>query len=229
MSNKTSSAAVTLERAQAIAAEQPGLFRLFWLFVLASLAGDLIEVAFWWLTRGELISRSSLVLGPFSLVWGLGAVLLTVALHPLMAQGNLVIFAAGTLLGGGYEYICSWFQERAFGVCFWDYSHLPFNLNGRINLMFCLFWGLAAVAWVRVVHPMLCLLITRMPRRLAPWITAAMALFLAASTALSAAALVRMDHRRSGVPAAGPVQMFLDERFPDQWLQQRYPNMGFLD
>lgn len=224
--NRTS--AITLEQARALAAEQLTCFRLFWLFVIAGFLGDWIEVVFWLLTRGQLISRSSLVFGPFSLVWGLGAVVLTLALHPLSGRSVPVLFAAGALLGGGYEYLCSWFQERAFGVCFWDYSHLPFNLNGRVNLMFCLFWGLAAVAWVRVVCPLLCLLIERVPRRPARWLTAAMALFLALSTVLSAAALVRMDQRRAGVPASNPAAVFLDEHFPDQRLHERYPNMGLL-
>ena len=35
-------------------------YRVFWLFLIAGFVGDLIEVAFWLLTRGELISRSSL-------------------------------------------------------------------------------------------------------------------------------------------------------------------------
>ena len=144
---------------------------------MASFLGDLIEVVFWLVTRGELISRSSLVYGPFSLVWGFGAVLLTLVFHKLQDQGNIQIFLLGTALGGVYEYICSWFQEWAFGVCFWDYSHLPFNLNGRINLVFCLFWGAVAVLWVRLVYPGLCRLISAIPRRVGKKLAAGMAVF----------------------------------------------------
>lgn len=209
-------------------AQQVTLFRLFWLFVLASLLGDLAETVFWLITRGELISRSSLIYGPFSLVWGLGAVLLTLVLHPLTGRNNLILFTAGTLLGGAYEYLCSWFQEWAFGVCFWDYSHLPFNLNGRVNLVFCLFWGVAAVIWIRLLLPVLCRFIDRIPRDHARRLTAALAVFLVFSTVISAAALVRMDQRRAGVPASGPAAIYLDEHYPDQRLRDRYPNMGLL-
>ncbi len=227
--NRPSAAALTRQDARSVAQPPSTLFCLFWLFALAGVLGDVIEVIFWLVTRGELISRSSLVYGPFSMVWGLGAVLLTLALHPVARSSAFTLFAAGALLGGVYEYLCSWFQEWAFGACFWDYSHLPFNLNGRINLIFCLFWGLAAVAWVRVVHPLLCLFIARLSQlRAARWLTAALAVFLILTTALSAAALVRMDRRRAGVPASNPVALYLDERFPDAWLQQRYQNMGLL-
>lgn len=222
--NRTSAAC--LQQGRALATERLTCFRLFWLFVLAGFLGDWIEVVFWLLTRGELTSRSSLVYGPFSLVWGLGAVVLTLALHPIAGRSAPVLFAAGAVLGGGYEYLCSWFQERVFGVYFWDYSHLPFNLNGRINLIFCLFWGLAAVAWVRVACPLLCLLIDRIPRRLARQLTIVLLAFLIFSTTVSAAALVRMEQRRAGVPASNPIALCLDERFPDQRLYDRYPSMG---
>ena len=221
-------AAQALREGQQTATRQLTLFRLFWLFVLSSFLGDLIEVAFWALTRGELVSRSSLLWGPFSLVWGLGAVVLTLALHPLQGQNNLVLFTAGALLGGGYEYLCAWFQEWAFGACFWDYSHLPFNLHGRVNLVFCLFWGLAAVAWIRVILPLFSLWIHRIWKGHTRLLTGLLAAFLLVSTTLSAAALIRIGQRQDGIPAYNPVQTFLDERFPDQRLQERYPYMGLI-
>ncbi len=219
----------TGEAARAAAAKPLTLYRMFWLFLIAGIVGDLIEVVFWLVTRGELISRSSLVYGPFSVVWGLGAVLLTLAFHRMDDQGAGRILLTGTVLGGAYEYICSWVQEVLFGACFWDYRHLPFNLNGRVNLVFCLFWGVAALVWVRLVYPSLCLFIDRVPPKRGKQMVRLAALFLACSTALSAAALCRMDQRHKGVPASGPVTQFLDETYPDSWLKDRYPNMGILD
>ena len=222
-------AAPARELAREAAAKPLTPYRVFWLFLIAGVAGDLVEVVFWLLTRGELISRSSLVYGPFSLVWAMGAVLLTLAFHRMDDQSPARIILAGTVLGGVYEYICSWVQEALFGACFWDYRHLPFNLNGRVNLVFCLFWGLAALAWVRAAYPALCLLIDRVPLPRGKRMVRAAALFLACSTVLSAAALCRMDQRRRDVPASGAVAQFLDETYPDSFLKERYPNMGILD
>ncbi len=217
------------EEAGAETARPLTVYRVFWLFLIAGVVGDLIEVVFWLVTRGELISRSSLLYGPFSLVWGLAAVLLTLVFHRMDDQSAGKIFAVGTVLGGVYEYICSWVQEALFGACFWDYRHLPLNLNGRINLVFCLFWGAAALVWVQSVYPALCAAIDRVPRRTGRRIVRAAALFLVCSTALSAAALCRMDQRRREVPASGTVTRFLDEVYPDSRLKDRYPNMGILD
>ena len=204
------------------------LNRVFWVFLIAGVAGDFIEVAFWLLTRGELTSRSSLLYGPFSIVWGAGAVLLTLVFHRMDDQSAGRIFMTGTVLGGVYEYICSWLQEALFGACFWDYRHLPLNLNGRVNLVFCLFWGAIAIVWVRMAYPALCAFVGRIPRLQGRRLAALSAAFLIFSAVLSAAALCRMSQRQEGVPALGAVTRFLDERFPDNVLHARYPNMGIL-
>ena len=139
------------------------LYWVFWLFLIAGVAGDLVEIVFWLVTRGELTSRSSLIYGQFSIVWGAGAVLLTLVFHRMDSRSTPRIFLAGTLLGGVYEYVCSLLQEKLFGACFWDYRHLPFNLDGRVNLVFCLFWGAAAVLWVRAACPALYRFVARIP------------------------------------------------------------------
>ncbi|MFQ8758821.1 MAG: putative ABC transporter permease [Intestinimonas sp.] len=67
---------------------------------IASFLGAITETLFMLLTRGELQNRSGLIYGQFSLVWGLGAVLFTVCFHRLTGRRDLVIFLAGTVLGG---------------------------------------------------------------------------------------------------------------------------------
>ena len=219
-------AARPAKTAQASAVRAPlTLYRMFWLFLIAGILGDFIEVVFWLATRGELTSRSSLLYGPFSIVWGMGAVLLTLVFHRMDDLSPARIFMTGAMLGGLYEYICSLIQELLFGACFWDYRHLPLNLNGRVHLVFCLFWGMAAVAWVRLICPALFRFIEYIPRQRGRSIARAAALFLAFSALLSAGALGRMDQRQRDIPASGAVSRFLDEAYPDSVLHSRYPNM----
>ena len=109
------------------------------------------------------MSRSSVVYGPFSIVWGLGCVLLTAFLYPYREKNDRYIFLAGTILGGAYEYICSVFSELVFGTVFWDYSAIPFNLGGRINLLYCFFWGIVAVVWLKMLYPILSGWIEKLP------------------------------------------------------------------
>ena len=89
-----------------------------------------------------------MVWGDFSIVWGLAIAAVTALLYKYRNRSQQFLFWMGTFLGGAYEYICSVFTEIVFGTVFWDYSDIPFNLGGRINLLYCFFWGFAAVALV---------------------------------------------------------------------------------
>ena len=140
-----------------------GFYKLACLFFLGSLLGDITETIFCYITMGELMSRSSVVYGPFSIVWGMGCVLLTLILYQYRERSDSFIFLFGTFLGGAYEYICSVLGELFFGTIFWDYSGIPFNLGGRINLLYCFFWGIAAVVWMKFLYPRLSALIERIP------------------------------------------------------------------
>ena len=202
-----------------------GFYKLFWLFLIGAFVGDLIETVFVWGTSGVLMSRSSLLYGPFSVVWGLGAAILTVVLRGLMDKSDRYIFVGGALMGGVYEYMCSVVTEKLFGKVFWDYSKIPFNLNGRINLLYCVFWGTAAVVWVKEVYPRISALIEKIPMKVGKVLTWVLVVLLAVDVALSCMALGRMDQREKGIPATNAVQQFLDEQYPDEYLTQRYQNM----
>ncbi len=86
-------------------------------------------------------------------MWGLAIAAVTQLLYRYKDSPASWLFVTGTLLGGAYEYLCSVFTEVVFGAVFWDYSAIPFNLGGRINLLYCFFWGFAAIAWFKVLYP----------------------------------------------------------------------------
>ena len=55
--------------------------QLFWLFLIGAFLGDIIETIFCHATTGVWMSRSSLVWGHFSVVWGLAAAFITALLY----------------------------------------------------------------------------------------------------------------------------------------------------
>ncbi len=117
---------------------------LVWLFVIGAFPRRRGGDALLPVTAGVWMSRSSLVWGPFSVVWGLALVMAAVLLRGAEERSDRSIFLFGFVLGGAYEYLCSAVGEMLFGVIFWDYSGFKFNLGGRVNLLYCFFWGIAA-------------------------------------------------------------------------------------
>ena len=205
-------------------AEGCGFFKLASLFIIGAFIGDIVETIFCLITTGRLMSRSSLVWGPFSIVWGLAIAAATALLYKDREKPDRHLFVIGTVLGGAYEYICSVFTELVFGKVFWDYSKIPFNLGGRINLLYCFFWGIAAVIWIKNLYPLFSGWIEKIPVLWGYAITWMLVAFMAVNIAVSSMALVRYDRRAEGRPPRNAVEQLIDERFNDTRMEKIYPN-----
>ncbi len=200
------------------------VYKVLWLFVIGAFLGDITETIYCRITAGVWMSRSSVVWGPFSIVWGLAIALFTVLLYKYKDSSDRVLFFAGTVLGGAYEYVCSVFTEIVFGKVFWDYSHIRFNLGGRINLLYCFFWGIAAVVWIKGIYPKVSAWIEKTPIKLGKILSWIMIVFMCCNMAVSSMALVRSTQRQNGIPVEHTWQKIMDERFDDERLSRIYPN-----
>ena len=215
---------------ETVFAEGCSFYKLVSLFFIGAFLGDITETIFCLITAGKLMSRSSVVYGPFSIVWGLGCAFLTAILYRIRNKNDSYIFIAGTLLGGVYEYICSVFTELVFGTVFWDYSKFAFNLGGRINLLYCFFWGIAAVVWMKLLYPRLSTWIEKIPMKAGKIICTVMLVFMIFDCLLSAMALDRYTERNTtGKQAQNEVESFLDEHFGDERMERIYPNAKIVD
>ena len=213
------------ERARAeVFAQGACFYKIFWLFFIGAFLGDVTETIFCYVTAGELMSRSSVVWGPFSLVWGIALGAATALLYQYRNRSDRFLFLAGTFLGGAYEYLCSVVTERVFGTVFWDYSAIPFNLGGRINLLYCFFWGIAAVVWIKGLYPVFSRWIEKIPMRSGKWLTWALVAFMAANIGMSTLALARYDQRCRGVEAEASWQIYMDDHYDDAKIRRIYPN-----
>lgn len=234
----TAEAAVS--KVKDVFAEGCCFYKLVGLFFLGSFLGDVVETIFCYMTTGVIMSRSSVVYGPFSIVWGLGCAMLTAFLYKYKDKSDRYIFISGTVLGGAYEYICSVFTEMVFGTIFWDYSGLPFNLGGRINLLYCFFWGVAALVWLKGVYPVLSKLIEKIPKKAGTVGTWILIVLMVMNMGISGMALARYSTRQTAevssqtTPAQSTVKKnaidaFLDEHFPDSRMERVYPNAKMVD
>ena len=201
------------------------LDKIIWIFFLSAFFGDLIETVYVKLTADIWMSRSSVLYGPFSIVWGVGAALLTVLLHGFSRKEDRYIFLGGFFLGGTYEYLCSVFTEVFFGTTFWDYSDMPFNIGGRTNLLFCIFWGILALVWVKICYPPISRQIERIPPvtgKILTWVCVAL---MVCDILISMMAMIRYVERAEGLPAGNRIEAFVDGQYPDAMIEWVWPNL----
>lgn len=201
-----------------------GFHKIVWIFFLGAFLGDIVETIFCWATTGRIMSRSSVVYGPFSLVWGIGVAGFTMLLYRYRNKDGWNLFIAGTFLGGAYEYICSVFTELCFGTVFWDYSGIPFNLGGRINLLYCFFWGIAAVIWMKFLYPLFSKWIEKIPRKAGKPLTYVIVVFMIGNIVISAGALARYSERTQGMAPENQAEEWLDSHFDNERMERIYPN-----
>ena len=203
--------------------------KLFWLFVIGSFVGFVLETIWCLVTAHHFEVRVGLVLGPFIPVYGIGAVALTLALYRLRSRRELLIFFVAALAGGLVEYLSSLFQELALGTISWEYSDTPLNVGGRTNLMFSLIWGVLGLVWIKDVYPRLSGLIERIPARWGRPLTAVLAVFMVVDCLFSMSAVTRRADRAEHIPPANAYEAWIDRAFPDDYLTLIFPHMIYVD
>lgn len=200
-------------------------YKLFLIFMIGGILGDIIEVLYCRYSMGRFMSRSSVVWGEFSIVWGLAFALATLLLSRYQNRSNTYLFFFGTVMGGAFEYICSVFTEYFFGTIFWDYSKIPFNINGRINLLFCFFWGFATIVFVKLIYPYLSKWIESIPKKIGLIVSNLLIIFVVIDLLVTGCAMLRYNNRLDGVKATNVVEKLCDKYFDDDYMHNRWKNM----
>ncbi|MGL5677626.1 MAG: putative ABC transporter permease [Cellulosilyticaceae bacterium] len=217
------------EREQDHFAKGLNFYKLFCIFFIGCIVGVVVEVLWCLATRHYYESRVGLIYGPFNLVYGFGALAMAVGLYWMRHKRDFTIFWGGVVIGSVIEYICSWVQEIMFGSISWNYTSFPFNLDGRINLLYSFFWGILAIIWIKFIYPLMMKGILRIPNRVGKVLTWVLLVFMVFNTVMSALAVERWAMRREGKATDKPIWEYFDKHFPDEKMQDTFPNMIFVE
>ena len=201
-------------------------FNLFWIFVIVSVVGLFGETIVSFFRDGAWESRAGLVFGPFSPIYGVGAVLITITLNPLYDKSPIALFVVASIIGATFEYLAGWFFESAFGIVAWSYEGQFLNFHGHTCLLMACIWGLAGLVWMRCALPLVMDILGLIPQdaRAAVPITVAAIMFI--DIALTIGALDCWYLRTAGAPVETPQQAFFAQFFDDQFMQSRFETMS---
>lgn len=205
-------------------------YKLFWLFVIGSVIGCIMETIVGFVYNGGHFEyRVGLVYGPFIPVYGIGAVMMTLALYKFSHARMWIVFVVSAFVGATFEYLTSYFQQLLFGSVSWDYSNQWFNLFGRTSLFYALIWGVLGIAWAKFIYPFMSMLIEKLPKSMGKLLTIVLCIFMVYDCVISCLAQWRYNERQQQLPASNIIEEFLDEQFPDEYLDMIYPHMEHLD
>lgn len=135
---------------------------IFLYFIIYAFFGWTYETLLCSILQKSFVNRGFLN-GPLCPVYGFGSLLVIYSLGSV--SGNLyLLFLGSAVLTTVLEYITSFLLEKLFATKWWDYSHLKYNLNGRVCVAGSLVFGLLSVLLIRLFHPAVKRLIDEIPK-----------------------------------------------------------------
>ncbi|MDO4393905.1 MAG: putative ABC transporter permease [Bacillota bacterium] len=137
------------------------MLTLLLMFAIYGVMGWMTEVIFFTLKTGKFVNRGFLN-GPICPLYGFGVVGVVIIMSPL-EDNTILLFIGSMLFCTLIEFITGVILKKLFHDTWWDYSNEPFNIGGYVCLRFSIMWGLACVAVIRVLHPVVIDVIEIMP------------------------------------------------------------------
>ena len=98
------------------------------------------------------IVNSGFLKGPVCPIYGFGALIMLLTLNNLK-ENIVLLFIVAFFVLSVWEYLVGIFLEKVFKTKYWDYSHLKFNIQGRVCLKNSIYWGVLGVVFIELIHP----------------------------------------------------------------------------
>lgn len=168
--------------------------------------------------------RRGLLYGPFSPIYGVGLLLIT----NFFAERNLSkekIFAYIAILGGGFEYIISFLQEKFINTTSWDYSNQFLNINGRTTIPIMIGWGLAGLIYICYIYPKLSNIIEKLSCKFSKKVNRILFVLICIDMAITFTALGRQALRWKNIKPYTFIGEIYDKVYTDDYLKKRFNNM----
>ena len=121
------------------------------LFLFTCFIGWFWEVLWEFLKNGNLINSGTMH-GPWLPIYGSGTLLIYLLLNEYREK-KWLIFIGSFVICTVSEYVTSIYLEYVYGMSWWNYTDKPFNINGRINLLYSLAFGVSGLLVIYKIVP----------------------------------------------------------------------------
>lgn len=196
--------------------------KVFWLFVIGSIIGYVLEMTVGFIEKGYFESRQGLIYGPFIPVYGIGVIIFYLIIPKI--KDKRAIFIISMILGGTIEFLCSYVQEKCFGTISWDYSNMWFNIGGRTSVFYCVLWGIGGLLASQFIFPLIQKTQKYQENIYFKIITTVMAIFMLFDITISCLAGNRQEERMKQMKASNKIEVLLDQYYPDDKMNKIYTN-----
>jgi len=136
--------------------------------------------------------NSGFLNGPICPIYGCGAIIMILCLNSLK-DNIFLLFIISFLVLSLWEYIVGVLLEKIFKTKYWDYSHLKFNIKGRICLKNSIYWGILGVLFIKYIHPFIETKIALVPLDILIYTNIILYIALIVDTVASSVKTIKLD------------------------------------
>lgn len=129
------------------------MLECIYFFIIGAFTGWLLECVFKFITK-NFIRTPGILNTPFCILYGLGTVLLSVAINKI-SENIWVLFIISMLILTIMEYITFILLKKIYKVQLWDYSDMTFSINEKVCLEFSIVWGVLGALYIKYLLPIL--------------------------------------------------------------------------
>lgn len=163
-------------------------------FIIFSFLGWVYESIYCTLRTHHWDNRGFLF-GAVCPIYGAGAIIATLVFNVIFKNNETSIwhiFVISMLGSAILEYTTSYVLEKLFHAVWWDYSSMPFNINGRVCLPASIGFGIAGIFVVKYLSPFVFGIFTNVSPLIIEIIAMILIAFLGADLALTVSGLTQL-------------------------------------
>ncbi len=169
------------------------MYELLLYFFVYGFLGWCTEVAFAAVKERKFVNRGFLN-GPICPIYGIGVTVVVSVLLPYKDQ-IIPLYLWSVLLVTVLEGVTGYLLEKLFHHRWWDYTGMPLNIGGHVCLLFSVIWGVACVAIVHFIHPVIAKLLSFLPVWLGGLLLVAFCFVLAADLYVTVTGILKFNRR----------------------------------
>lgn len=204
-------------------------YKIFYIFIIGSIFGCYMEQIQYYIKRDIWECRAGVIWGPFSEVYGLGAIIIFIIYRKMKQSSPLTIFGVSLICGSAFEYFARLFQEIAFHSITWDYSKQPLNFGGRTSLKYATYWGILGLIFIKCIFPLLDKQLENVRGKMAFAFTWVFIIFMTLNLMFSAISVNRWNERLQGIPPQNNLEQYIDSHYGNTEMKELFPHMKFME
>ena len=202
---------------------------LFWLFILASYAGLLLEGFYCLIKFGKWESHVVSVYGHFCIIYGVGIVFYYLVSHYIKKFNIFLRFLIYACLGTLIELLCGLLLKYGLNMMAWSYSNCYLNFMGLICLRMFFIWGILGFIFEKTnkyTEKFLKLTRNKIFNVIVPIFT----IFMIFNLTITAFAIVRWSERHNNHSnPSNKFERYLDKKYNDKYMENRFIEWYFVN